>query len=109
MVTHNCELHNFIVAGSVSIVVCDVVVSTIGTYCPGSHDFQWPTHELWGGHHIVDLFAQREDWPDIRLGGGNSFLATVKNPEFARRYVDESDGTIGTARRLLREHGWVGD
>ena len=109
MVTHNCELHNFIVAGSVPIVVCDVVVSTIGTYCPGSHEVQWPTHELWGGHHIVDLFAQREDWPDIRLGGGNSFLATVKNPEFARRYVDESDGTIGTARRLLREHGWVGD
>eukprot|EP01043_Picozoa_sp_COSAG02_P012773 COSAG02_NODE_501_length_21049_cov_34.002768_2_plen_803_part_00 len=109
MTTHDCALHNFVVEGSVPIIVCDVVASTIGTYCVGSHDFQWPTHELWGGHNIVNLFAQRDDWPNIRIGVSNTFLAVMKNPEFARKYLDQCDGTKRSTRMLLREYGWIGD
>lgn len=39
-------LYNFVVEGCLPIVVNGICVSTLWTYCEGSHNFQWPTHAL---------------------------------------------------------------
>jgi hypothetical protein len=60
-------LFNFVVEGCLPIVVNDICVSTVGTHCEGSHDFQWPTHALWGSRNVVDILRQHPSWCEKRL------------------------------------------
>jgi hypothetical protein len=97
-------LYNFVVEGSLPIAVNDICVSTIGTYCEGSHDFQWPTHALWGSQKIVDILRQHPSWPEIYFGEQDNLIAVLKDPKFAEEYlVTEPEN----AHDLLRKHGWI--
>eukprot|EP01050_Picozoa_sp_SAG11_P013989 SAG11_NODE_1677_length_4475_cov_3.568327_2_plen_283_part_00 len=104
---HVCQetaLYNFVVDGQLPIVVDGIVVSTLGTYCHGSHDSQWPTHELWGSPKIGELLREHPHWPNIRFEQGDNTLAVLKDEAFARKYV--ADGTPSNARQLLLSHHW---
>merc|ERR1712232_139751 len=95
-----CELHNFVVTGRKAILVEGIIASTIGQHCPGSHDFQWPTHRLWGSEHIVDLFKTHPLWPNIRLpSSGGSFLKRLKSSKFALKYLADHARSSGLVDR----------
>mmetsp|Transcript_16827 Transcript_16827/g.23154 ORF Transcript_16827/g.23154 Transcript_16827/m.23154 type:complete len:824 (-) Transcript_16827:227-2698(-) len=101
----SCELHNFVVQGFLPIVVNGIVVSTLGTYCPGHHDFQWPTHALWGSGRIVEIYAQHPTWPTVRLSADDQFLAVIKSEAFAKEFLEQSSKNI-SLRNLLSKYGW---
>lgn len=106
-ITQPCELHNFIVDGLLPIVVSDVIVSTIGTFCPGMHDLQLPNHALWASRHIVDVFWHHPMWPVVELDSReDNFLEVLKNKEFAREYKRGAPLSPESMRGLLIKHGW---
>lgn len=106
-VSRPCELHNFIVENLVPIVVNDITVSTIGTFCEGLHDAAQPNHALWASHHIVNVFRHHPHWPVISLRAEeDNFLRVVKNKEFAGAYL--ASGPVNTQQtcHLLMKYGW---
>ena len=90
------------VRGCNPIFINGVIASTIGGFCPGSHDFKWPTHELWGTTAVVGILRQHPGWPDIRYGAADRFLAALKNEDFAAQYLKPRPKDV-TA--LLLRHG----
>jgi hypothetical protein len=100
---HDEALYNFVVDGCLLIQVNDILVSTVGTYCEGSHDFQWPTHELWGSRHIIDILRQHPGWPEIYFHRQDNLIDVLKNPSFAAEYLATKPEH---AHALLRKHGW---
>eukprot|EP01047_Picozoa_sp_COSAG01_P023536 COSAG01_NODE_1427_length_10336_cov_12.761207_3_plen_994_part_00 len=96
-------LYNFVVDGCLPIVANNICVSTIGTYCEGSHDFQWPTHALWGSQKIVDILRQHMSWPEIHFGKQDNLIAVLKDSKFAEEYLVASPKH---AHDLLRKYGW---
>ncbi len=113
------ELHNFIVDTRESIVVNGIVMSSIGTFCPGVHDLHKKSnHALWASEHIVNVFKQHPMWPVVVLDTEkDNFLNVIKDKAFAAEYVSisaASDG-VGNAEHslggpaalaLLLKHGW---
>lgn len=57
----------------------------------------------------ISLRSEMTGRTSERIGVSNTFLAVMKNPEFARRYLDQCDGTKRSTRMLLREYGWTDD
>ena len=100
---HDQALYNFVVDGSLLIQVNHILVSTVGTYCEGSHDFQWPTHELWGSCHIIDILRQHPGWPEIYFHRQDNLIDVLKDPIFAAEYLATKPEH---AYALLRKHGW---
>jgi hypothetical protein len=47
---------------------------------------------------------QLDDWPNVYLANGDTFLATVKNPAFAEEYLETLPSD---ARGLLEKYGYV--
>jgi hypothetical protein len=111
-VTKTCELHNFIVDHLTPIVVNDIVVSTIGTFCEGLHNLKLPNHALWATPHIVEVFRQHPQWPVVELdtaaAGGDNFLQIIKNKEFASEYASTSPLDASSTLKLLMKYGMVG-
>ena len=103
----NTALHNFVVEGQCSIFVNGIVASTIGQYCKGSHDFQWPTHALWGSSKIVQILEQHPSWPAIQLGPNDNFLSTLKEQNFAIEYLQCLPVGQNACWKLLEKHGWL--
>jgi len=100
---HDKALYNFVVDGCLLIQVNGILVSTVGTYCEGSHDFQWPTHELWGSRHIIDILRYHPGWPEIYFNRQDNLIDVLKDPIFAAEYLATKPEH---AHALLRKHGW---
>jgi tetratricopeptide (TPR) repeat protein len=107
IVAEETILYNFFVGDRSPIVVEGITASTIGTHCEGSHDFQWPTHAVWGSAAIVDIFKHHPDWPNIQLGAHDTFLNAVKDPGFASEYLAKTPRGPEGVHCLLSKHGWI--
>ena len=103
VVADDGALYNFVVEDRLPILVEDVVASTIGTHCEGSHHDMWPTHRLWGSEKIVSLFRLHPQWPDIHLDDSDNFLSVLKNAAFAEQCCDADRDHYA---QLLATHGW---
>eukprot|EP00164_Ancoracysta_twista_P002509 GFYU01003340.1.p1 GENE.GFYU01003340.1~~GFYU01003340.1.p1 ORF type:complete len:465 (-),score=46.50 GFYU01003340.1:71-1465(-) len=83
--TVDIPLHNFVLDAPVSMVVNDIIVSSVGQFCDGSHDRMKPLHMRWGSSLIVDRLRSHPQWPDITF-------AAVNDPHWERlQVVDPSD------------------
>ena len=90
-------LHNFVVRGRRSLLVDGLVVSTLGQFCPGAHDFVWPTHALWASERLVELLKRHPQWPRLILeSNGGPWLRALKSEDFARANL------AGAAPDLMR-------
>lgn len=86
LVSADVALYNFVTepVGS-SILIEDVVASTLGTHCVGAHDpVRKPMHKLWGSHAIVGFFQQHPTWPNVMLESDDAFLNILKNEAFVK-------------------------
>ena len=102
-----CELHNFVVRNSLPIVVNDIVVSTIGTYCNGLHDMRKPKHKLWASQRIVNVFQSHPQWPLVVLKAReDNFLSVVKSSAFSEEYVKDAPKNREKIQDLLTKNGW---
>lgn len=99
----SCELHNFVTDNCAPILVNGIVVSTIGTFCEGTHDLDKANHRLWASPLIVDVYKEHPNWPVIILQDNDTFLRAIKNKSFAADFLSSH---MPSAVALLKKYGW---
>ena len=92
LVTCDCALYNIVVRSlegcrREAVIADGVVASTIGQFCPGSHDLAKPTHALWGSDSLVELLRMHPTWPYMRLVAQSPLLRLLKSEAFASQYL----------------------
>lgn len=69
------------------VLVEDVVVSTLGTFCEGSHKRHKPSHQLWNSPKIVALFKRHSTWPHVSFHSDDMILSSLKDSSNATCYL----------------------
>jgi hypothetical protein len=94
------------VENCVPIVVNGIVVSTVGTYCEGTHNLDKPNHRLWATPRIVHVYKEHPTWPVVIMQDNDLFLRAIKNKSFA---VDYLNSQSQSALPVLEKYGWTPD
>merc|ERR1711881_831023 len=81
-------LYNFVMepVGS-PVLIEDVVVSTLGTFCDGSHKRCKPSHQLWNSSKIVALLKRHSTWPNVSFHSDDIILSSLKDSSRATCYL----------------------
>lgn len=77
LVEANIPLYNFVTTNRDSIIIEDVVATSVGTYCEGLHDMTNPEHQVWGTDTIVDIYKQHPCWPNIVSNSQETIMAVA--------------------------------
>lgn len=94
-ITTTIALYNFVMEplGS-SILVEDVVVSTLGTFCDGSHKQCKPSHQLWNSAKIATLLKRHDTWPNVSFDSDDMIVSSLKDTSRSHCYLSLFEGEL---------------
>ena len=87
LIESEIQVFNFITENRKPFIVEDIIVSSVGEFCEGSHDLSNPIHQLWTSDDIVEIFKTHPQWPVIELENNDNFLNMIKDIDFAKEYL----------------------
>ena len=91
LVKSEIPVYNFITENSSEFIVENIIASSVGQFCPGSHDISKPMHQLWASEKIIEIFKTHKQWPNIELTNDDPFLKMIKNINFVNNYLGITD------------------
>ena len=78
-----------------------MLLSSVGQFCPITHDLSKPSHALWASDKIVRVLESHPSWPNIVFDESDQVLDRLKDKSWIAEYMRALNGATKPSKHAL--------